>query len=326
MKAECMTDFLTFSLLEIEDPKEAITNILGLSPELFQDSFKRLQGYEKALEFENILVGYEPYMNTFAKGVCISMSGQGCRAFERSGKDRFPALFELIHSTPGINATRFDLACDFKGEDITFEPFLDAFFGEFATGIRSHARKKSLTLSKDGQYDSGSTLYIGSHKKSEMYIRVYDKAKEMYGPENPEYYQPWIRVEIVFRRKYAENAIAEVLNHGDLGTCAAKLLNGFMQFISLDDSNISRCSVAAWWAEMLESLESVTVWAKGEIVHTIERKLQYLRDCFAPTVAMLCKALGVADFDHFINCLVRDGVPRMSERQRCLAIEYKTKF
>ncbi|GHV18361.1 hypothetical protein FACS189425_06910 [Clostridia bacterium] len=50
---------------------------------------------------------------------------------------------------------------------------------------------------------------------------------------------------------------------------------------------------------------------------------QQQRD-FAPTVAMICSALGNDyNFNYFINRLVRDGTYRMSERQRSLAQSYR---
>ena len=92
MKCEVLIDWLTFSVKR-EDPSEVIREYLGLDPALFQDTGYSLLGYNKVLRFSDICVCYEPRENKHFQnmGVCVSMSGNGCRTFEtmsKLGKDK----------------------------------------------------------------------------------------------------------------------------------------------------------------------------------------------------------------------------------------------
>jgi len=83
MECQVLVDWLTFSVKE-KDPARVIQEDLGLDPNLFQDAGYSLLGYNRVLRFSDICVCYEPRENDFFKdmGVCVSMSGNGCRTFE----------------------------------------------------------------------------------------------------------------------------------------------------------------------------------------------------------------------------------------------------
>ena len=87
MKCEVLINWLTFSVKK-DDPSEVIREYLGLDPALFQDTGYSLLGYNKVLRFSDICVCYEPRENKHFQnmGICVSMSGNGCRAFETMSK------------------------------------------------------------------------------------------------------------------------------------------------------------------------------------------------------------------------------------------------
>ena len=87
MKCQVLVDWLTFSV-KAKDPKKVIRDYLGMDPDLFQDTGCGLLGYNRVLRFSDICVCYEPRENDFFQGmgVCVSMSGNGCRAFESMSK------------------------------------------------------------------------------------------------------------------------------------------------------------------------------------------------------------------------------------------------
>ena len=91
MKSEVLVDWLTFSVKNATEPKEVIRRYLGMEPELFQDAGYSLLGYDKVLRFGDICVCYEPRENGFFKdmGVCVFMSGNGCREFETMSRLNF---------------------------------------------------------------------------------------------------------------------------------------------------------------------------------------------------------------------------------------------
>ena len=121
MKCQVLVDWLTFSVKET-DPAAVIRQYLGLDPVLFQDAGYGLLGYNRVLRFSDICVCYEPRENDFFRdmGVCVSMSGNGCRTFEtmsaltgaKDGQDAsgtaFSVLFRLLAAEESANVSRID--------------------------------------------------------------------------------------------------------------------------------------------------------------------------------------------------------------------------
>ena len=132
MKCQVLVDWLTFSVKET-DPAAVIKNYLGLDPALFQDAGYGLLGYNRVLRFSDICVCYEPRENDFFRdmGVCVSMSGNGCRTFETMSKltfdgardkqgmssTAFSVLFQLLAADETANISRIDVACDAPSSD-----------------------------------------------------------------------------------------------------------------------------------------------------------------------------------------------------------------
>ena len=129
MKCQVLIDWLTFSV-KTKDPSEVIKKYLGMDPAVFQDPGFGLLGYQRVLRFSDICVCYESRENDYFRdmGVCVSMSGNGCRAFEtmskltfEGAKDKqgtesvaFPVLFQLLSSEETANISRIDIACDYR--------------------------------------------------------------------------------------------------------------------------------------------------------------------------------------------------------------------
>lgn len=317
MKAcQILTDWMTFVVLTIADPIEVIRDVLKLDPALFQEANGGIRGYYKSLEFGNIRVGYEPF--GFAVGVCVSMSGQGCRTYESHGGN-FGQLRELIHADPDINITRWDIACDIKDDSFTMQDVMNALLDG---DLRSHCERNKIDIELKGRKKAGITTYIGS-RQSDFFIRIYDKAKEQYDPHTePELYNtPWIRVELVLKKQYAVNALDQMANRLDIGQFAAEMINGHMAFIDQTDSNISRCPLKGWWAEFLETLQSVKLWSKGELVHTFDKTLDWAQSKLAPVMAMLYSGLGRTEF---YEKIIMDGRQRFSQRHEALLQQYQS--
>ncbi|GHU92032.1 Cro/Cl family transcriptional regulator [Clostridia bacterium] len=329
MKCTSLVDFFTFVVkdasLDVKavDWRSVVQDYLEMDVALFEDNGHRLRGYSKCLEFGGISVGYEAFGVLDASHVCLSMSGQGCRYFEKFGSN-FLKLFGKVHRSPNSRATRLDIAYDFT-DGLRFSRFIDVFERD-GCQVRSHVRNESVILDRINGVEAGGTFYVGNYHHSEQFLRIYNKAHQMYSPVDLNYDKSWVRVEHVMKRNYANAAIEAILNSGldDFGEVCAEILNGFMTIVDESDFNISRCKVVQWWSEALETLIAVKLWEPGQIVHTVTKKMQYLRDFLAPTFAMICSALGSDyNFNYFINRLVRDGTYRMSERQRSLAQSYR---
>ncbi len=115
---------------------------------------------------------------------CVEISGQGC--------ERIIAMGEILHILAGCaeRITRIDIASDIE-TDVRPVDFVS---------IVSHERMRS-----NGQQNSetGQTCYVGS-KKSDRYARVY-----RYSEPHPRAHL--LRIEHVFRRKYAKKVASEIV-------------------------------------------------------------------------------------------------------------------
>ncbi len=329
MKCEVLIDWLTFSVKNEVDPREVIKKYLGMDPLLFQDPGFGILGYKKMLTFGNIQVMYEGRENTYFKdmGICVSMSGKGCRQFESMSKlafegarDKqgtrsvaFPVLFQMLASSPDVNVTRVDVACDDKAEDGSAGA-LD--MGEIISCVRagsvnSRLAKRTIFETMNAENYAGSSVYLGA-PSSDFRVRIYDKAAEQGSGEH------WIRVELVLKAKNANAFVSQMTNSENVGKLAAQIFNDKFSFIERDDSNITRCSVCDWWSAFVDELGSVHLVARAVVQHSIERVNDWVTEQVGPSIAMLLQTLG---WDQIRNIALQ-SISRLSSKQEALIADY----
>ena len=318
MKCQVLVDWLTFSVKE-QDPAKVIREYLGLDPELFQDAGYGLLGYNRVLRFSDICVCYEPRENDFFRdmGVCVSMSGNGCRAFEtmskltQAGQDSvFPTLFQLLAADETANVSRIDIACDDREGFLNMEEIVEKVQ---ASEINSRMTKRSVIVSFDGTQRSGSTIYLGA-PSSDFRVRIYDKALEE-GVDGH-----WIRVELVMRHKNAAAFVEQMNSAPSVGKLAAQVVNDKFSFIERDDSNITRCTVCGWWRSFVDELESVRLVARCVVQHSVERIENWIESQVGPSLAVILNTLG---WPHLFE-LARAAAGRLSARQLSLISDYNS--
>ena len=100
-------DWLTVSCKE-EDPWYWVT-ILHMEDVAWSAMEKGRHGYRNGLYFGSISILYD---GNPGMGICLDMSGQGCRAFEEYGSGDFIGLFQLFQQDDRFNITRLDVAFD----------------------------------------------------------------------------------------------------------------------------------------------------------------------------------------------------------------------
>ena len=318
MKCQVLVDWLTFSVKE-QDPAKVIREYLGLDPELFQDAGYGLLGYNRVLRFSDICVCYEPRENDFFRdmGVCVSMSGNGCRAFEtmskltQAGQDSvFPTLFQLLAADETANVSRLDIACDDREGFLNMEEIVEKVQ---ANEINSRMTKRSVIVSFDGTQRSGSTIYLGA-PSSDFRVRIYDKALEE-GVDGH-----WIRVELVMRHKNAAAFVEQMNSAPSVGKLAAQVVNDKFSFIERDDSNITRCTVCGWWQSFVDELESVRLVARCVVQHSVERIENWIESQVGPSLAVILNTLG---WPHLFE-LARAAAGRLSAWQLSLISDYNS--
>lgn len=325
MKCQVSIDWLTFSVKK-EDPAEVIRDYLGLDPVLFQDTGYSLLGYNKVLRFSDICVCYEPKENQYFKnmGVCVSMSGNGCRTFETmskltfpGAKDKqgmesvaFPVLFQLLTADETANISRIDIACDDREGYLDMEWIIKK---TRAREINSRLRWKDIHESINGEVKAGATVYIGA-PSSDFRIRIYDKALEQ-GVDGH-----WVRVELVMRQKNANAFVEEMTNSENVGKLAAQVMNDKFSFIERDDSNITRCTVCDWWRSFVDEIEEVHLVARCVVQHSVERISNWVEFQVGPSLAILAQTLGPR---HIVE-IARASMKRLTDKQEFLITDYNS--
>lgn len=237
-------DWLTFT--SHCDSPETIMTMLGLKDVSWQKMDKGRNGYRQRWFFENISILYDGAENM---GVCVDMSGTGCRAFETYSKISWQELMEILYFSSGdYNVTRLDMAFD----DHT--GILD--INELQDDTDSH-----LYVSRSRQWkveygSQGTTIYHGS-PRSNMYIRIYDKAAER-NLENVH----WIRVEMQMRDEIAFGFISGLIKN-PVGDQFRGVLHNYLRYV-VDpgtDENMSRWPMADYWAELINGIQRISCWS-----------------------------------------------------------------
>lgn len=253
----------------------------GLQDSVWTTEKKFRNGYPMTTEFSSISIWWgadnEAYYDSFVKqdgsyslaadkvrmdmGVCLNMSGQGCRSFEEySHKSWFELLSDLqpLISSGECNVTRLDLAYD---DHVGLLPLWKIHNDVKDRNFRGPAKKTKIIWSDDMEEDlQGLTIEIGSNK-SEVLIRIYDKAAE----RGYDKHKHWVRVEIQLRRERACSAILNLCTSleadCDVGHVASGILRNYCLFVTpSSDSNKSRWPVADYWERILQDMERIRLW------------------------------------------------------------------
>ena len=237
-------DWLTFT--SHCDSPETIMQLLGLQQVPWQKMEKGRNGYRQRYFFENISILYDGADNM---GVCVDMSGTGCRAFESYSTIKWTELMDVLFCNSGdYNVTRLDMAYDDHTGILDIDVLRDDTDDHMYV-----SRSKTWKV----EYGSkGTTIYHGS-PKSDMYIRIYDKAAER-DLENVH----WIRVELQMRDEIAQGFIAGLMRN-PVGVHFRGVLHNYLRYV-VDpgiDSNMSRWPIAAYWAELLEGVGQIRCWS-----------------------------------------------------------------
>ena len=289
--------------MPFEDPWQVV-DLLGLSRSLFSKLDRGGMGYKAKLQFNGISVYYDGSQNM---GVHVEITGKGCRDYE-AGKQDWRQLIAVIQLCKG-HLTRLDIAVDTVDGSIDLEQVNDHLQrGQTRSKFRSFGEHKKFAFTPDLPVAKGRTFYFGSGSSLALF-RLYDKAAQMQTTDN----RPWARFEIQLRDERADVAAELIVKRSDLGKIAAGIINENISFISLDDSNKTRCSLQPWWSLWLGTTEKLKL-TKVKAIKVLSEVQEYIKKQYAPTLAMLKKGLGSARFHDYINEVFTDGYKRMTKK------------
>lgn len=182
-----------------------------------------------------------------------------------------------------------------------------------ANAVNSRKRWKDIHEAIDGESKAGSTVYIGA-SSSAFRVRIYDKALEQ-GVDGH-----WVRVELVMRSANANAFVEEMTNSENVGKLAAQVINDKFSFIERDDTNITRCTVCAWWTGFVDELESVRLMARKVIQHSVERIGSWVEAQVGPSLAILLQTMGWP----YLYDLAKDSGRRLSSKQEALITDFQS--
>lgn len=305
-----LIDWLTF--VAHGDSVDYLKWLLGLdsasipweTTEKFRNGYP-VQSYWNGITFsygaDNEKYYSDPSKARHDMGVCVNLSGTGCRAFESYGHGDWFRLFsyllrdissevvnDLYDRTCGhkphksYNVTRLDLAYDDHIGLLSMERL------ESDVRLRnyvSRAKYAEIVWSDDQNEDlQGMTVQVGSDK-SDVKIRIYDKAAERGFHD-----RHWIRCEVQLRRDRAFEAVRQLFDTRHIGRCVSGILRNYLTFrIESQDSNKSRWPIADYWDKVLLDMDKISLWVSPGEEYNFSNTEHWLVKQYGQAIVVLDK-------------------------------------
>ena len=243
MENKILIDWLTVTskTLDVDDFKQ----LLGLDNVPWLHT-KGYYGYKCREYYESISIHYD---GTAEMGVCLEMSGQGCRAFETLGAGDFEIFFEKILEEKDLRVTRLDIAFDDHTGILDINQIVSDT--DELKCVISPFRSWCTTCS-----NKGKSVDIGS-KASAVLIRIYDKASERGFKDG----RHWVRVEMQLR----DNRALEFLKLPmTIGESYFNVLCKYLCYVTPNenDTNKTRWKLRDYWANFLENAYKISIYSK----------------------------------------------------------------
>lgn len=284
MKNYVIYDFLTFSS-KIHS-QFSIIDLLGMSYCKFEN-LKGFYGYRDRLYYNGVSIHYNGRDDM---GVCVDMSGQGCRTFETFGNGDYDRIFTEILDNYNDNS-------ELRQMNITR---LDVAFDDF-TGVLDLDRLSSDTLDhyfssrfKDYQViqgNKGQSVIHGSNK-SNVYIRCYDKRLEQGVQDKLEH---WIRLELQLR---SECALGFIKLQDSIVDKYFSVLNRYLRYLVPNENTTNRSMVATapYWLDFIEHQRSCSIFCKPADNYSFMKLRSFINDQVSGAISTYIDIVGVDQF------------------------------
>lgn len=316
-------DWLSFTLA-YSDKNMAHARSLGNGYKMIEQDFGRFQ-YNASTK---MLDGAHIYYNMQRKNMGIHVA---LNAGSLALLDYRPLQLVNMIEDWGGTVKRLDLAFDDFGDLLNVDKMhVKILAGEVATRYRGVTR---ISGGQVGETEKmGDTVNLGS-RKSDSFIRIYDKAAEQKarGEDLPEGVETWVRVELELKKDKA-HAVARLLGQSaSVGTIsagqeAANLLYGLLDFKEVDtnDVNKSRWPTSDWWMKFIRATGKRKLSLPKQ-VKSLDRAKKWFNNQVSATIAMIVLSelddRGESGWDFIVRC-VEYGEKKMNERQKEMLEEY----
>lgn len=277
-------DWLTFST-KIHSLFDVI-DMLGLQGVKFEQMRGRYC-YADRLNYDGINIMYNGREDM---GICVEMSGQGCRDFETYGNGDYQGIFDMILENWNadaekrqMNISRLDVAYD------DFDKILDlGYYMQAAQKGDYVSRCKDIEVIYSNK---GCSVCHGSRRQSDVYVRMYDKKIER-GRTDLEH---WIRCEIKLKDDCARGFIAL---GGDVRDNYFDVLNNYLRYVipSSNETNKSMLPSSPEWLKFVETWEKVSIFDKPGTEYNFSNLFGYVNNQLSGAITTYIDVLGVGQF------------------------------
>lgn len=261
-----LIDWLTFTTTM--HGFEGVYDLLGMSADMFTQAQTGRYGYSRRIYCGGVSIlsgGFDESM-----GICVELSGQGCRDFETLGSGDYAGIFlEILENPKQMHITRLDIAFDDHTGLLDVQVLCrETLAGNFVSRWTKYKVEYS---------DEGTSCLFGS-RQSEMYLRFYDKAAER-GLSGVH----WSRSEMVLKRQRAFEFIRILTKEHDgkvsgIQALFWSVLNNYLRFVVPDpeDTNKSRWETAPWWFNFVQSAACVQLFVKPGVEYNLHDTEKYV--------------------------------------------------
>lgn len=277
-------DYLTFTS-KIHN-QLSIIELLGLQDVKFE-TLKGFYGYRDRLYYDGISIHFNGREDM---GVCVELSGHGCRAFEKYGSGDYDIIFNEILDNYSDNAEQRQM--NITRIDIAY----DDFIGVLDLDLLSSETVKGNFVSrfKDWQViqgNKGAAVNHGSNK-SNVYIRCYDKRLEQNVQEKIEH---WVRLELQIRK---ECALGFIRLRGQIEDKYFSVLNQYLRYIedSNNYSNKSMVPTADYWLKFIENMECRSIFCKPADNYSFDKLYTFVNSQLPGAINTYIDVVGVEQF------------------------------
>jgi len=255
----------------------------------------------------NIKMLYGGNRNT----ICLDLAGEGCEQIGtalgfQTVEDWQRFLSKL--SRAGAKFTRVDWAFDDRTGALDLNIMRDAVTMRHCRTRFHSGSQKNYVDPRSGR-DCGEELTFGS-RKSSVYVRIYDKAKERYRRQSSVAPDHWVRVEVESRDAMAEELTHAFIRHGSRAISLDLLAR--IKFIDpTSDSNKKRWPVSAWWTEFLSATVGTRI-AEPKQERSLADAAAALELQWGPYLSLLMSTEGFGQ--DWLDGVVDRGSKRLQEK------------
>ena len=288
-----------------------LIDLLGFSGLPFEQ-VSGSKGYRYRMYFGGISIHFNDehdknnsFVNDF---IWLEMSGQGCRTFETFSCVSYEYLFDLVRNNPDdIHLTRVDIAFDDVKGLLNIDQICEKVKNEEFTARTS----KYECIYSNG----GNAVYFGS-KKSNIFIRIYDKAKER-GFSNGLH---WIRAELQIKDDNANGFVKE-LRHQDIKELYLGILRNYINFREpTDDTNKRRWPISPFWSDLLNDALAISIYDKPGVEYNLSACERYV---FTQPIGSIKALIQIYGKNEFFD-MIRQAPNSKNPKYKMLVNEYRT--